>query len=175
LQDRQKLARFEQQILPHLDAAYNLARWLTRNQQDAEDVVQDACVRAFRFFDGFNGERGLPWLLKIVRNSFYSWAEQRRTERETRSFDELSPDEQGELAVSDETLQRSINVELLGQVLERLPVEFREVIVLRELEGFSYKEIASIADIPIGTVMSRLARGRKLLASRLAMPEEGTT
>ena len=168
MHDRQKTAQFEQRILPHLDAAYNLARWLTRNQQDAEDIVQDACVRAFRFFDGFNGESGRPWLLKIVRNTFYTWAEHRRVDRETYSLDELFHELHDELADADEVLQKTIDVDLLGRLLGRLPVEFREVMVLRELEGFSYKEIASIVEIPIGTVMSRLARARKCLANHLA-------
>lgn len=167
MHDRQKLARFEQLVLPHLDAAHNLARWLTRNPQDAEDVAQEACLRAFRFFDGFSGQNARGWLLRIVRNTFYTWVEQNPRRRDTFSIDELPPELEGQLAESDDMVHRSINAELLRRLLGDLPVEFREVIVLRELEGFSYKEIASIANIPIGTVMSRLSRARRLLENRL--------
>ncbi len=167
MHDRQKLARFEQLVLPHLDAAHNLARWLTRNPQDAEDVAQEACLRAFKFFDGFSGQNARGWLLRIVRNTFYTWVEQNPRRRETLSLDELTPGMEMQLAESDDMVHKSINAELLRKLLGDLPVEFREVIVLRELEGFSYKEIASIANIPIGTVMSRLSRARRLLENRL--------
>ncbi|HSC47424.1 MAG TPA: sigma-70 family RNA polymerase sigma factor [Gammaproteobacteria bacterium] len=174
MQDRQKLARFQQSILPHMDAAYNLARWLTRDTHDAEDVVQEAFLRAFRFFDGFRGEDGRHWVLKIVRNTFYTWKEQNRRGAETYSMEDLPAGIENELAESDEMVHRSLNVELLSRVLGELPVEFREVLVLRELEGFSYKEIAGIAEVPIGTVMSRLSRARKLLENRLtAAPAAG--
>ena len=167
MQDRQRVARYEELVAPHLDAAYNLARWLTRNTQDAEDVAQEACLRAFRYLDGFNGVHARSWLLRIVRNTFYTWVEQNNRGREVYSCDELPPDVERELAESDDMVHKSINAELLGRLLGELPVEFREVIVLRELEGFSYKEIASIANIPIGTVMSRLSRARRLLENRM--------
>ena len=163
-------ARFEALVLPHLDAAYNLARWLTRNEQDAEDVVQEAFVRAMRYFATFKGGEARPWLLAIVRNTCWSWLEKNRPA-------DVTPMEPGLLeaqldAVSAGTaadanpeviLLQSANRKLVNQALEELPVAFREVVVMREIEDLSYKEIASIAAIPIGTVMSRLARGRDLL------------
>jgi RNA polymerase sigma-70 factor (ECF subfamily) len=166
-----RLARFEKSVLPHLDAAYNLARWLTRNDHDADDVVQEAYLRAFRFFDGMKGEDARPWLLAIVRNAGYSWLEKNRPA-------DVVPLEDSGLVASDmETighacpsdgnpeviLLQSANRKLVNLALEEIPVAYREVIVMRELEDLSYKEIASIAGIPIGTVMSRLARGRDLL------------
>ena len=163
-------ARFETQVLPHLDAAYNLARWLTRNEQDAEDVVQEAFVRAMRYFATFKGGEARPWLLAIVRNTCWSWLEKNRPA-------DVTPMEPGALeaqldivaagtaaeANPEVILLQSANRKLVNQALEELPVAFREVIVMREIEDLSYKEIASIAAIPIGTVMSRLARGRDLL------------
>jgi RNA polymerase sigma-70 factor, ECF subfamily len=156
-----KLAQFEEVVLPHLNAAYNLARWLTRNDADAEDVVQEACMRAFRFFDGFRGGDGRAWFITIVRNSCYSWLQHNRVGELTAEFDEEkhSVDSGNPEGLLFERADR----ELLRQALENLPAEFREVIVLRELEGLSYKEIAGIANIPLGTVMSRLARARRRL------------
>jgi RNA polymerase sigma factor (sigma-70 family) len=158
-------ARFEQAVLPHLDAAYDLARWLTRNDQDAEDVVQTASLRALQFFDGFQGANARAWLLTIVRNSFYSWLQQRNRGHEIADpFDEEvhSSPESGIPAPEAEML-RQADSRLLRQGFESLPLPYREVMVLRELEGLSYKEIAAIAGIPIGTVMSRLARARRHL------------
>jgi len=155
-------------VLPHLDAAYNLARWLTRNDQDAEDVVQEACLRALRFYAGFQGRDGRAWLLAIVRNTSYSWL------RKHRAWEHVTPLEEAHEAIPDrgcgpeDLALRSVDKEMLRQALEALPIENREVIVLRELEGLSYKEIATIADLPIGTVMSRLARGRQRLQRELA-------
>jgi len=166
-----RLARFEELVLPHLDAAYNLARWLTRNDHDAEDVVQEAFVRAMRYFDRMKGSEARPWLLAIVRNTCYSWLEKNRP------ADMVGLDDAGALASDIETaghasateanpeviLLQSANRKLVNQALEELPVVFREVIVMREIEDLSYKEIASIAGIPAGTVMSRLSRGREML------------
>ena len=166
-----RLARFEQSLLPHLDAAYNLARWLTRNDHDAEDVVQEAFVRAMRYFDSMKGAEARPWLLAIVRNTGYTWLEKNRP------ADLVSIDDVGPLSTEVESaghasgvdanpeviLLQSANRKLVNQALEELPVGYREVIVMREIEDLSYKEIASIAGIPMGTVMSRLARGRALL------------
>jgi RNA polymerase sigma-70 factor (ECF subfamily) len=156
-------ARFEQQVLPHLDAAFNLARWLTRNDHDAEDVVQEAMLRAYRFFDGLRGE-ARPWLLAIVRNACFSWLQANRP-AELQAIDrmELESDAPGPEALAARDLDRR----RLNQAIAALPVQFREVLVLRELEDLAYKDIARIAEIPIGTVMSRLARARRLLAESL--------
>ena len=163
-------------VMPHLNAAFNLASWLTRNSADAEDVVQEAYLRAFRFFDGFHGDDGRSWLLTIVRNTFYTWYQENQGQRETALFDEEihsldAADAAGieHAANNPETLLAHKDSErLLTQALNALPLEFREVMVLRELEDLSYKQIAGIIGIPIGTVMSRLGRGRKLLAKILA-------
>jgi RNA polymerase sigma factor (sigma-70 family) len=171
VQERDKLARFEAAVLPHLDAAYNLARWLTRNPQDAEDMVQEASLRAFRFFSGFHGADSRAWLLTIVRNTCYTWLKQNRATDLTAPFDEDLHTEDCEALNPEAVLQRYADGQLLRQALEDLPFEFREVMVLRELEGLSYKEIAGIADIPIGTVMSRLARARRRLQLYLADPQ----
>jgi RNA polymerase sigma factor (sigma-70 family) len=167
-----KLARFEESILPHLDAAYNLARWLTRNDQDAEDLVQEAYLRAFRFFNGFRGSNapggagsGRAWLLKIVRNTFYT-SLQRRPHEEATLDDELL-DVACETCDPETIALASADGQSLRQAVDELPAEFREAMVLRELEGMSYKEIAAITGAPLGTVMSRLARARKHLQARL--------
>jgi RNA polymerase sigma-70 factor (ECF subfamily) len=159
-----RLARFEQAVLPHLDAAYDLARWLTRNDHDAEDVVQTATLRALQFFDGFQGANARAWLLTIVRNSFYSWLQQRNRGHEIADpFDEEVHSADHSAADPEVELLRQADSRLLRQGFESLPLPYREVMVLRELEGLSYKEIAAIAGIPIGTVMSRLARARRHL------------
>jgi len=153
--------------MPHLDAAYNLARWLTRNEHDAQDVVQDAYLRAFKFFDGFRGTNSRSWLLSIVRNTSYNWLQKNRKSELTTVFDEEL--HESEAVVSDPLapLLRDAEQQLVRQAIEELPVEFREVMILRELEEMSYKEISEVAEIPIGTVMSRLARARKQLQTRL--------
>ena len=155
-------------MLPHLDAAHNLARWLTGNPHDAEDVTQEACLRALTFFDSFRGEDGRAWLLAIVRNTCYDWLQKRRRHSPlTSEPDEL--DVAADTAPGPEAqLLRNADQQLVRESLEGLPAEYREVLVLRELEGMSYKQIARIADVPIGTIMSRLARGRKRLESLLA-------
>lgn len=172
----QRTLRFEAVALPHIDSAFNLARWLARNDQDAEDIVQEAYLRAFKFFDGFHGDDGRPWLLSIVRNTFYSWYQQRKTQGQSVEYDEqlhgVAPSGSGspqpDEADPQQLLMREDSRRQLNRALQTLPAEFREVLVLRELEDLSYKQIAAIAGIPMGTVMSRLARARTQLAQILA-------
>jgi len=156
---QEELTAFDQAVLPHLEAAYNLARWLTRNDQDAQDVVQEASLRAFKYWKGFSGRDCRSWLLAIVRNTFYSWIRQRSVQpelTETGEFDDVDDGPNPE-----NLLLQNADRDTLKAALDDLPAEFREAIVLREMEGMSYKEIADIASVPIGTVMSRLARARK--------------
>jgi len=151
---------FEGAVLPHLDAAYNLARWLMRNQLDAEDVAQEAYLRAFRFFPGFRGGDARAWLLKIVRNTCYTWLQTNRPMQDATEFDEnLFPSDSRGANPEEAALQKE-NDTLLRRALQKLPPSFREVIVLRELEGMSYREIADINGMPAGTVMSSLSRAR---------------
>lgn len=163
MEKKERLARFEQVILPHLDAAYNLARWLTRNEDDAEDIVQEAYLRAFKFFDGFRGVDGHAWLLSIVRNTCYTWLQQNRAQEVTTVFDEETHSIDSETLDPATLVFASADHQILREALNELPLVFREVVVLRELEGFSYKQIAEIAKIPTGTVMSRLMRARERL------------
>jgi len=166
VQAQSESSRFEQTMLSHLDAAYNLARWLTRNDTDAEHVVQEAYLRAFKFFGGFHGDNSRAWLLKIVRNSCYTWLQQNRVHELATEFDEQL--HSGESETPEILVLDNITRHWLKHALEALPPEFREAVILRELEGFSYKEIASITEVPVGTVMSRLARARKRLQQYLA-------
>jgi RNA polymerase sigma factor (sigma-70 family) len=177
--DSEKRKRFQALVLPHLHSAYNLARWLTRNQQDAEDVVQEACLRAFKFFDGFHGNDGRVWLLTIVRNTFYTWYQENHARRQDTLFDEALHSTPATIPGAEhadhnpETLLMGKESERqLQQALQALPLEFREVMIMRELEDLSYKQIACIAGIPIGTVMSRLGRGRRLLAKCLGVADQ---
>jgi len=163
LQGQNKLGRFETAVLPHLDAAFNLARWLTRNDADAEDVVQEAYLRAFRFFGGFHGEDGRAWLLEIVRNTSYTWMQRNRSPELNMPLDDEPREVEGDDLNPEELLLQKADAQTLRQAVEELPLEFREVLVLRELDEMSYKQIAAVADIPLGTVMSRLARARKRL------------
>jgi len=167
LEQQDKLIRFEQVVLPHFDAAYNLARWLTRSDPDAQDVVQEAYLRALRFFDGFRGGDPRAWLLSIVRNACYDWLRKNQAFDAATEFDEeIHSGESGAASPEALLLQRA-DSHLLQRALEELPVKFREVLVLRELEGLSYKEIADVAGIPLGTVMSSLARARQRLRQTL--------
>jgi RNA polymerase sigma-70 factor (ECF subfamily) len=170
------VASFEQLVLPHMAAGYNLARWLLRNDHDAEDVMQEAIVRAFRFFEGFRGDNPRAWLLTVVRNSAFSFLQQNRSRELGTEFDEDVHAEAAAAVRSAETpevlLLRSAQQRILNQAVEALPVEFREVFVLREMEGLSYKEIADLARIPIGTVMSRLSRARRQLQAAVARREQ---
>jgi RNA polymerase sigma-70 factor (ECF subfamily) len=162
-----KRALFEQTVMPHLNAAYNLARWLTRNGDDAEDLVQDAYLRAFRSFDTFQGQDGRAWLLAVVRNTCFTWL-RKKGERPTAEFDEQLHSAADQSPNAESVLINQAALGTLQDCLEALPLEFREAIVLRELEELSYKEISGIARVPVGTVMSRLARGRKRLQECLA-------
>jgi len=159
---------FEDALLPHLNAAYNLARWLMRNPDDAQDVVQEAYLRAFRFFGGFHGSDGRSWFLAIVRNTCYTWLQQNRALRLADPIEDKLDEVGLDFADPEILLLQSIDSQIVRHALQELPVEFREVVVLREMEALSYKEIANIVDIPIGTVMSRLKRGRKRLHGLLA-------
>lgn len=154
--------------MPHLKAAYNLARYLTGNDDDASDIVQDSCLKALRFFDGFHGDNARAWLLTIVRNTFYSDLRTKKKRGTEFEFNEEFHAAAGDSENPETIIIKEENLKLMKEKLEKLPLEFREVIILRELEGFSYKEIAGIINIPAGTVMSRLSRGRKLLLNMLA-------
>jgi RNA polymerase sigma-70 factor (ECF subfamily) len=173
-----KARRFEQLVMPHLDSAYNLARYLTRNDADAQDVVQEACMRAFKYLDGFDGQYANAWLLKIVRNTCYSWLKENRPSEETLTLDddldEIDRD-QAAMAMNARGLGRSPeelvgirrDTERLNRAIEKLLPAYREILILREMDDFSYREIADIVGVPIGTVMSRLARARGLLQAAL--------
>jgi RNA polymerase sigma-70 factor, ECF subfamily len=163
--------RFEQLVLPYVDAAFNLARWLLRGRSDAEDVAQEALLRACRFFGGFHGGDARAWLLQIVRNTCYTWLEKNRPMDLSMEFDE---ELHQQTSATPETLAIvADDRKRLTLALETLPPRFREVLVLRELEGCSYKEIAAITSIPIGTVMSSLSRARRQLYSALANSSQG--
>ena len=171
-----ELERFEAVVLPHLDAAYTLARYLTRNDHDAQDVVQDASLRALRYFHGFRGAgsaEGRAWLLAIVRNTAYTWQRRRRADTLTTEFDEERHSESVADRHPEATVEATSQRAALRRAIDELGPEFREVIVLRELEGLSYKEISDVAGVPVGTVMSRLARARRRLEEALcADPED---
>jgi RNA polymerase sigma-70 factor (ECF subfamily) len=163
-----KQARFEEAVLPHLGAAYNLARWLTRDDHDAEDAVQEAYLRAFKSFDHYRGGDGRAWLLAVVRTTCYTWLEKHRGRGPAVPFDEEAHAPAAGTSDPEAALLRRASVELVRDAIAELPPAQREVVVLRELEGFSYKDIAAIAAIPLGTVMSRLARGRERLGECLS-------
>ena len=165
------MSDFERTVLVHLDAAYNLALWLTRDAHGAEDAVQDACVRACRFHASQQGPNAKAWFMAIVRNACLDWLK----ERSRGAHDPYDEDTHGVYRGLSETLEgpeaalaRSSEARWVRECIAALPREYREVIVLRELEELSYKEISAIVDVPVGTVMSRLARGRDLLQQRLA-------
>jgi RNA polymerase sigma-70 factor (ECF subfamily) len=172
----EELQRFERLVMPHLGAGYNLARWLARNDHDADDIVQEAYLRAVRSFDRFRGGDPRAWILTIVRNTCYSWLEKNRTPGATSSGD---ADEAVAALAADASTQPEVQVlreadrHLVRDALDSLPAEFREVLLLREVESFSYKEIADIIDAPLGTVMSRLARARARLQQCLVERTRG--
>jgi RNA polymerase sigma-70 factor (ECF subfamily) len=174
--EKDQRSLFEEALLPHLGAAYNLARWIMGSDQDAEDMVQEAYLRAYKYFTGYQGGNSRSWLLTIVRNTCYTWLHQNRLQELNLALDEEIYNDESETLNPESQFQHSLNHRLVRQALEKLPVEYRELIVLRELEGMSYKEIALLTKIPIGTVMSRLARGRQRLKDCLVqiMDEEGS-
>jgi len=173
---QEKLRRFEDQISPHLKSAYNLAKWLTRSHEDAEDIVQEAFLRAFSAFESFRGEDAKPqnakaWLLTIVRNTSMTWLKRNRNARATIGFEDALEDPIERSPGPEEGLLISCDREQVRQALEQLPSDFREAVILREMEGLSYKEISTTVGVPIGTVMSRLARGRDWLRRILSTPQ----
>jgi RNA polymerase sigma-70 factor, ECF subfamily len=163
-----ELASFEETMLPHMDAAHNLAKWLLRNEQDAQDVVQEAYLRAFKSFSGFHGSNGRAWLLTIVRNTSYTLLKKNKTVDLTTTFDEEIHASSYESVSPATILEHAEDAELIREAMDELPAEFREILALRHQEGLSYKEIADITQIPPGTVMSRLARARGKLKEYLA-------
>jgi RNA polymerase sigma-70 factor (ECF subfamily) len=173
-----KLVRFEQIVVPHLDAAFNLARWLTRNQHDAEDVVQEAYLRAYRYFDSFHGGDGKAWLLAVVRNTCLTW---RRREHGTAHglakvpFDEEIHGSGADPATAESNLVEEEGLANVRDCLESLPPEFRGVLVMRELEEMAYRDIAEVTSLPIGTVMSRLSRARQRLQDCVTGRMNGVT
>jgi RNA polymerase sigma-70 factor (ECF subfamily) len=163
---------FDQLVLPHLDAAYNLARWLTRNGHDAEDVVQEAFLRALKFFGGFHGSNARAWLLTIVRNACYDWLRRNRPSEISAPFEEEAHSPVDPSPTPEDLAVAMADRRRLREALEALPLAWREVLILRELEGLSYKEIADVAGVKIGTVMSRLARARAALQQQLTVDRE---
>jgi RNA polymerase sigma-70 factor (ECF subfamily) len=164
-------SRFQTEIMPHLSDALALARWLTKNRADAEDVVQEACLRAYRAIDGFNGGNSRAWLLTIVRNTAFSWLEKNRV------VDSISIENAAEMSLLDRTANASPTPEAeliakadaaeLEAAIAALPVEFRETLVLRDIHGLEYREIARVVGVPVGTVMSRLSRARRQLIAAI--------
>jgi RNA polymerase sigma-70 factor (ECF subfamily) len=165
--EKKGLASFEALMLPHLDAAHNLARWLLRNEQDSQDVVQEAYLRAFKSFGGFHGSNGRAWLLTIVRNTSYTLLKRNHAVDLTTTFDEEIHGSRQESVSPATILEHSEDAELIKEAMDELPAEFREILVLRHFEGLSYKEIADIVQLAPGTVMSRLARARGRLRENL--------
>ena len=166
---------FDETVLPHLDAAFNYARWLTKSPAEAEDVVQDACIRAMRYFSSLRDADARPWLFAIVRNTWYSRVSRRAKLAEVNTVDGPNRERPDQALDPEERLLQQHTVALVRAALEQLPADFREAIVLREIEGFSYKEIAAAVGVPIGTVMSRLARARERLAAVLKLTSSRET
>jgi len=163
-----ELASFEETMLPHMDAAHNLAKWLLRNEEDAQDVVQEAYLRAFKSFSGFHGSNGRAWLLTIVRNTSYTLLKKNRAVDLTTTFDEQIHAIGHESVSPAAILEHAEDAELIRKAMDELPAEFREIVILRHQQDLSYKEIGEILRIPPGTVMSRLARARGKLKEYFA-------
>ena len=181
MNENEQAATFEQVAMPHLDAAYNLARWLAGNDHDAQDVTQEAMLRALRFFEGFRGGDARTWLLTIVRNTYYSHWRRVRGRDEATEFDEelhSAGDDALRFAASgadpEHAYARTQDVRLLDRALAGIPAEYREALVLREIEDLSYKEIADALAVPMGTVMSRISRARSLLREAFDRLSAGT-
>jgi RNA polymerase sigma-70 factor (ECF subfamily) len=173
VRSQDRLIRFEQQISPHLRAAYNLARWLTGSHEDAEDVVQEAFLRAFSAFDNLRNDDGKAWLLAIVRNTALTWIKRNRAVLPISALNQEIDDRREPSPDPEQMLLILADGQEIRRALQQLPLEFREVIVLREIEGLAYKEIAAAVGVPLGTVMSRLARGREWLRRIVSGPREG--
>lgn len=171
--DATRLARFEEMVLPHLNAAYNLARWMVRNEHDAQDVVQEAYLRAYRFFDGFHGGDGRAWLLAIVRNTCRTWLRRAGGRETAAEFDEAEHSKFCPTVGPEARMIQQSNADAVRQCIEELPAEYKEALVMRELEEMSYKEIAEATSAPVGTVMSRLARARARLQNCLSLRLKG--
>jgi RNA polymerase sigma factor (sigma-70 family) len=164
MNDEQIRARFETLLLPLMNDAYNLARWLMKNQQDAEDMVQESYLRAFRFFASFHeGTNCRAWFLRIVRNTCYTELGTRDPKQKQVPLDSEIDEIEDTSPLPSVSLSQKTTVAAVREAIAALPVDFREVVVLRELEGLSYKEISEVSGVPLGTVMSRLARGRHQL------------
>ena len=170
LTSQERLCRFEEQISPHLKSAYNFARWLMRSHEDAEDVVQESFLRAFSAFESFRGENARPWLLTIVRNTSMTWLKRNRNAAATIGFEETLEEPSERSPDPEEILLMACDRQQVKQALEQLPADCREAIILREMEGLSYKEISATIGVPLGTVMSRLSRGRDWLKHILSTP-----
>jgi len=171
LTDSERLTQFEQLMLPHMAAAYNLARWLTRQEQDANDVTQEAMLRAFTYFKGYHGGDPRAWLLAIVRNTCYTWLRKNRSHEFSTSFDLDLHDTEDPAASPEQVAVQTADREVLRKAFAEIPLEYREILVLRELEGLSYREICGVTDLPMGTVMSRLSRARGRL-QRVLQPHQ---
>jgi len=165
--ERERSELFEKTVLLHLDSAYNLARWLAGNDHDAQDVAQEASLRAFKYFGSFRGDNARAWLLSIVRNSFHTWLRKNRPAEKMVEMTEDILDIEDPSAVVEAVNPQFADADAVRRAIAELPVDFREIVILREMEGFSYKEIADLTEVPLGTVMSRLARARKLLQKTL--------
>ncbi len=163
---REQQVRFEELVLPHLDAAYRLARLLVKRHEDAQDIVQDAYIKAFKGFGGFRGGNAQAWILMIVRNTAYTWIKKHYTDSNLIPFDEAIHQLPTEESLSESSYEERSRQ--LREALARLPVEFREILVLRDIEGWSYKQLASALNVPLGTVMSRLNRARERLREEIA-------
>ena len=168
------VARFERVVLPYLDDAYTLARYLLRDEHDAQDVVQEASLRAFRYFGGYSGGDARSWLLAIVRNCSLTWLDRRRTDQRVVAFEDGEGLEVAGGIPADAKAIESSERGRVQRAIDALPVEFREVIVLREVEDMSYREISDVVGVPVGTVMSRLSRARKRLAALLLDAREAS-